>query len=432
MEDEKRARSKVDEQSFSMSPQSVDAVNTEFYGQIKYPWPPMVLERALEADVWTTFLSQDIGDWSGARLPSDLRIWVAGCGTNQALITALKFPAATVTGTDLSVESLAVCERNARQLGVRNLTLRQQSIHASTTRAAFDYIICTGVIHHNADPADTLAKLASALTPSGVMELMVYNRYHRTLPLAFQSAVRTLLQHDQPDLPSELDVAKKLVRSFPGENAMADFLRGQTKVPDAAFADMLLQPVEHVFTVKSLQRLAASCGLELLAPCVDAFSRSDGHIDWNIVLGDPDLQHVYAALPDEDRWQVTNLLMGEASPWLWFYLQRQDSPHRRQTEDEFCRGFLDTCFARNSARQELWTITKGGSYERSRDPVPVVRGRPKAAAERVYDELDESVPIRKTVTRLQCAGSLAEVNALRIRLATSGFPFLRRHAWQQS
>ena len=54
-------------------------------------------------------------------------MWVAGCGTNQAVITALMFPGARVLGTDLSEASLEGARRNADQLGVANLELHAGS-----------------------------------------------------------------------------------------------------------------------------------------------------------------------------------------------------------------------------------------------------------------------------------------------------------------
>ena len=75
--------------------------------------------------------------------------------------------------------SLVVCQSTASQIGIRNLALENKSINDVNYKEEFDYIICTGVIHHNADPIGTLNKLAAALKPDGILELMVYNYCHR-------------------------------------------------------------------------------------------------------------------------------------------------------------------------------------------------------------------------------------------------------------
>ena len=44
----------------------------------------------------------------------------------------------------------------------------------------FDQIVCTGVLHHLADPDVGLSALRSVLKPDGAMQLMVYAPYGRT------------------------------------------------------------------------------------------------------------------------------------------------------------------------------------------------------------------------------------------------------------
>jgi SAM-dependent methyltransferase len=403
----------------------VDRQNAQFYGQIKYPWPPQYFDRLQRADLAPRLLAQDIGCWQGGLLPEEPRIWVAGCGTNQALFTALRFPRAQVLGSDLSAESLAVCGANAASLGIGNLELRRESLNAVDYCGAFDYVICTGVIHHNADPAKPLTRLAQALKPAGVLELMVYNQFHRILTSAFHEALWRLLgKPATPDLAHEQPAARRLVETFRQGNLMSQFLDVTGRLGDAAFADSLLQPVAHSYTVASLGELARRCGLELLTFCNDAFSRVKGEADWNLDLGDPELQRLYLERADEDRWQITNLLLAEASPMLWFYLQRRDCPRPRRGEREICDGFLDARFLRVKTQQELFVRGADGSYSR-RPQVVAFPGQPRAElARRVYAALDEALPLRDTLAWLDVDTSWPQVNRLRLALATSGCPYL--------
>ncbi|HEX5869683.1 MAG TPA: methyltransferase, partial [Longimicrobium sp.] len=176
------------------SADEVDALNAGFYGAIRYPWPPFYFERLADRRFWAAVLDQELDRRDRPVLPArGARVWVAGCGTNQAVITALMFPDAQVVGSDVSAGSLEVAARNARQLELANLELRTESIYQAGYAGEFDYVVCTGVVHHTADPDRALACLAAALRPAGVMQLMVYNRYHRIRTTAFQKAVRTLL-----------------------------------------------------------------------------------------------------------------------------------------------------------------------------------------------------------------------------------------------
>ncbi|HEX5869369.1 MAG TPA: class I SAM-dependent methyltransferase, partial [Longimicrobium sp.] len=330
----------------------VDELNAEFYGEIRYPYPPMSFERLESARFWADALDQDVGRADRPVLPTTgARVWVAGCGTNQAVITAMMFPGAQVVGSDLSTASLEVAAESARQLGVGNLELRNESIHEAGYEAEFDYIVCTGVIHHTADPGRTLAHLAAALKPGGVMQLMVYNRYHRTLSTAFQKAMRALLGDSGYAYDRELAMARRFVghaafpESMDGPSRMGAWLAGHRNAPDAQLADTLIQPVEHSFTVESLEQMARRADLEMLAPVPNPVDAAKGTLHWEMEMGDPELQAAYDALPDERRWQVTNLLQLENSPMLWFYLQRADSPAPRRSTRELCDAFLATRFA---------------------------------------------------------------------------------------
>jgi SAM-dependent methyltransferase len=370
-------------------------------------------------------LGQDIGSWDRPVVPEGGSVWVAGCGTNQALITALKFPEAQVHGSDLSEQSLEVCRRNADSLGVENLTLTRESLNEVTYRDRFDYVVCTGVIHHNADPSVPLHSLSRALKPEGVLELMVYNQYHRITTAAFQVAIRTMLgTGEKPDLEKELPVARKFVETFTESSFMAHFLKTRAGDQDASFCDALLQPVEHSYTVGSLEALARECKLELLTFAIDAFSKKSGAVDWNLALKDPSLQKIYGALPDTQRWQITNHMMLLDSPMLWFYLQRTDSPRARKSEAQICEEFSKRKFRKSATEVEMFLKGQTGAYQKMPEKRPFP-GQPRdAAVARLYNALDERTTIGEALRKLGGNPTFSLLNKARINLATSAFPFL--------
>src|SRR6266478_1638497 len=167
-------------QGVPLDQERVNLLNRDFYGRFPYPWAPMTFPSFKDPAFETIMLNQSIGDCEHCTVRPDAKIWVAGCGTNQAIYTALRFPAASIIASDLSDSSLEVCFRHARQLGVTNLVLRYQDINTVDYVNVFDYVICTGVVHHNAHPSLTLTKIAQATKQDGVLELMVYNTFHRT------------------------------------------------------------------------------------------------------------------------------------------------------------------------------------------------------------------------------------------------------------
>jgi SAM-dependent methyltransferase len=407
------------------SQEVVDELNAHFYGKFPFPWRPMKLDRLDDPYFQTRMFNQNLGDWSHQTLSGRLKIWVAGCGTNQALITALNFPEAQVIGSDLSKASLALGASTAQELGVKNLELRCESINEVPYEEEFDYILCTGVIMINADPAETLRHLAKALKRNGIMELMVYNRYERLPTTAFQKAIRVLgANSGAPHFDLDLARAKKIV----GDVKLKHFAlhRGSVdEYPDCMLADLLILPVENSYTVESFEDLAKSGGLEMLTPCYDMFDNPSTPDSWNMSFSQPALRSEYDSLPDSQRWQVTNHLLFERSPQLWFYFQRQDSDRRRKDENQICEEFLDTRFVKARTTQRSFMRQSHGYYKLSPILFPYPISQPKSSVRAIADAADGRLAMREIFQQLEIETSFRNVNQVRMLLTTSACPHLR-------
>lgn len=415
-----------DNLSLASAREAVDQLNSAFYGQFPYPWRPRALDSAADPDFARIVLNQNLGSWAHDMVPPNPKIWVAGCGTNQAAITALNFPTASVRGSDLSSSSLELCASTAEDLGCANLELRNESINEAGYNQEFDYIICTGVIHHNAEPQATLQQLAKALKPTGVLELMVYNRYHRILTSAFQKAVRLLSGTESaPDFQKELSVTRLLMDKFPAPGLMQQFVTGFKGSPDVAIADALMQPVENSYTVETLEDMVGSCGLEYVTPTPNAIDRGIGNISWNMRFLQPNIQQAYEKLPDSRRWQITNLLLCENSPFLWFYLKRSDSSLEKKTEHEVCDSFLKMRFMPNAVGRRSYILSKENKYTKVNSPLPYPGMPAKPEMRKIVETTKNGAPMGQILESMRFPRDFFTVNELRLRLTTSIGPFLR-------
>jgi len=411
----------------AVSQAAVDETNREFYGKITYPWPQMTYPLYSDPLWGTVFTNQEIGDWTHRRIPARAKIWVAGCGTNQATLTALKFPKAEILATDISTPSLAVCERNLEQLGVKNVQLKEESLNDVKHTEEFDYIVCTGVIHHNADPSIPLSTLAAGLKDGGVLELGVYNYYHRILTTAYQKAMRYLFKDDpEADVDEQLRVTHALMKKFPLQNTMSFYLHQNKDESKEFLADSFLQPVEHSYTVESLEALLESQGLEIIQPCIDVFDKDAGRLSWNLEFDDERAARNYEALGDLDRWKISNLLMIEKSLSLYFYVQRADSSFKRKTEQEICADFLATKFERYSSTMKNF-VSANGTYKLN--PTPISHPSPLIPVDRtaraVFKEASADKTIGEILKVLHIKPSFSIVNSLRIQLTTPLLPYLK-------
>jgi SAM-dependent methyltransferase len=414
---------------FAESSEAVDALNSKFYGRFQYPWAPMAFDSLTDPQFETVMLNQTIGSWRKPFvIPQYPKIWVAGCGTNQAVFTALRFPKAVVLGSDLSITSLETSARTAKQLGISNLELRQESINQTNYREEFDYVISTGVIHHNAEPKTALAALAAAVKPTGILELMVYNRYHRVNTTAFQKAVRILCGSTLgPDFESELRLARKTINGLKSQNSMAQFLGRYKETTEAELADALLQPVEHSFTVESLEALADGCGLETVAPCINQYDKANQTFSWNLEFADADLQNLYDSLPDSQRRQVSNHLLLEKSPMLWFYFQRSGQGRAVKSELQLCEEFLAQRFVKSSTTKRVFLKKENGDYVQGQRLLPYPGLPADALCSKIIAQVaaQPSATMRAVFEQLEIETGFTAVNKLRLSLTTNAFPFLK-------
>jgi hypothetical protein len=407
--------------------QAIDSINGQFYTRFPYPWPPSLIRRIADEHFESDMLSQSIGEWTTCVLPDRPHIWVAGCGTNQAVLTALKFPAAHVVGSDVSTGSLAAERRLAEQLGVKNIELRNESINDVSYDNQFDYVISTGVIHHNADPGAPLANISRAMKPDALLELMVYNRYHLIEAAAVQSAVKILASaNGGSGFDVELELAAMLLK---GDGKLKERIAQSFDIDlsESALADAVIQPVTHTFTVLEVQQLAATCGLDLVQPCINQFDVVRNCFDWYMPMPDERLRASYEALDDTLRWHVTNLVQLEQSPMLWFYLGRSSSTRPKHTEREIADQFLNRVFEITQTSSQMFRRTGEGAYEPFRDPDRY----PAVHSDKTCRDIVEMVAkrgrarMRDLLAEKGISTDFATLNRLRICLTTSSFPYLR-------
>jgi len=412
---------------FAESIESTDAINADFYGRFQFPWAPTAFDSPTDSDFETVMLNQSLGSWDHSLIPANQKIWVAGCGTNQAIFTALRFPKATILATDLSTTSLQTSTITAGDLGISNVEFRRESINNAAFEREFDYIICTGVIHHNAEPEVPLAKLSRALKHNGILELMVYNRYHRIETTAFQKAIRILADTAaEANFEAEMKIAQSIIAAFKMPNNMTQFLENYKDCPESRLADALLQPVEYSFTIPSLESLAASSNLQLLAPCINQFDLGSRNYLWNLEFEDDSLQMLYDSLPDSRRWQVSNYLMLERSPMLWFYLQRIDSNWQRKSEQQLSEEFLQRKFAKSNTKKRVFIRSDDGTYVLNDRLRPYPGLHMDNLCSRILDLIanQPATRMRDILKQLGLEATFSLTNKLRLYLTTNAFPFL--------
>jgi SAM-dependent methyltransferase len=250
-----------DHESRSAAAASVGEEVRAFYERHPYPPPIDSLEkyRQFGQDRQSRRVDYHLF-WPAISYKEELSILIAGCGTSQAAKHAMRWPAAQVVGIDFSTTSVRCTEELKRKYNLNNLQVYQLPIdRVDDLKTSFDQIICTGVLHHLADPDAGLSALRSVLKPDGAMHLMVYAPYGRAGIYMLQEFCRRIGIHANDEEIRDLIAAlTELPRGHPLENLLRES-------PDfgheAALADALLNPQDRSYSVPQLFDFIEKAGL---------------------------------------------------------------------------------------------------------------------------------------------------------------------------
>ena len=317
----------------------------EFYTNHPYPPPVDNLDRARE--MWqdpNVHRAEFHLFWPHKEYRADFKVLVAGCGTWQSAKFALCHPGARVTAIDVSTTSLKHTDALKQKYDLANLETRPLSIeNAGELDQEFDFILCTGVLHHLADPEVGLRALRSVLAKDGAMYLMLYAPYGRVGVSMIQEYCRRLGVGTSPQEVSELTA---VLKAMPQHHPMLSMLRGARDAANAdALLDALLNPRDRTYSVPQLYDLLERNDLTL------------GRWYWQAaysplcgaIASTPHVQKL-AALPERDQFAEMELWRGLMSNHD-FIAYRSDA----NVEEARVR-FDDESYLRYVPIRRSWTI----------------------------------------------------------------------------
>lgn len=204
----------------------------------------------------------------------DFRCLVAGGGTGDSVIylaEQLRGTSAEIVYLDMSEASRSIAEQRAAVRGLNNITWLTESLLSIPELGIgkFDYINCSGVLHHLSDPVEGARALASALKDDGAMYLMVYAEYGRHAVYLLQTLFRELIpQH--LSIQEKVNMARRIIGSLPAHHAfIKDLDKWANEITasgygDPGLYDLLLHSVDRCYNVNEVYELAAAAELRLV------------------------------------------------------------------------------------------------------------------------------------------------------------------------
>lgn len=197
-----------------------------------------------------------------------------GGGTGDSVIylaEQLRGTSAEIVYLDMSEASRSIAEQRAAVRGLNNITWLTESLLSipELNIEKFDYINCSGVLHHLNDPLEGARALASALKDDGAMYLMVYAEYGRHAIYLMQKLFRELIP-PHLSIQEKVNMARRIIGSLPVHHAfIKDLDKWANEITasgygDPGLYDLLLHSVDRCYSVDEVYALAAAAELKLV------------------------------------------------------------------------------------------------------------------------------------------------------------------------
>jgi 2-polyprenyl-3-methyl-5-hydroxy-6-metoxy-1,4-benzoquinol methylase len=180
-------------------------------------------------------------------IPGHARVLEIGCGTGQMSIFLARADR-LVIGADMTRASLALGAAAAQRFGLSRIRFVETDLNRPGLRpGAFDVVICTGVLHHVANPRAAFARIVPLLRPGGIMVLGLYNAIAR-IPLRLRRIVARITGY----------------RWIPFDPVLRD-RAGEPERRTAWLRDQYQHPEEHRHTIAEVQCWLRENGMTYLA-----------------------------------------------------------------------------------------------------------------------------------------------------------------------
>ena len=251
----------------------------EQYNLYTYPEPIEEMQKAIDngyIDLADASLFWDIF-FPDKTYKDNLNVFIAGCGTNQAVYLALANPNWKIYGIDLSENSIDFVNKQIKKYNLKNLNVEMKDIFEITNKDEYDLVISTGVIHHTKDPKLALKILSSATKKDGALCIMVYAKYFRTGVYDLQKIFRYLgIKQDADGIKF---VKNYIENILPDDHIAKKFYKSTPSDIDTAIIDTWLNPQDIAYDANDLKELIRGTGAYFQNWLDNLFCYPQAHFD---------------------------------------------------------------------------------------------------------------------------------------------------------
>jgi len=366
-----------------------------------FPYPPRdpadELRRLIHS-VPASLLAINHHCFGGRRdFRAGFRVLVAGGGTGDAVIflaEQLRNCDAEVVYLDMSRASRAVAEARARVRRLTNITWVTASIMELPRLGLglFDYIECTGVLHHLESTEGGLTALNSVLRDDGAIFLMLYGKYGRQAVYDMQALLRNYLPPGA-GMQEKVRLTREFLAALPKSNSFVRDLDASgweisaEGFGDVGLYDLLLHSQDRCFDVPGLYALATAAGLHILGFAWRAADYEPANL-----VSDPEVRERLASL-DLPRCQaLAELFVGNLRTHEFFLARQPVRAVSLKDEDNALRAYGALLF--NAPRLAAEMVPGAGRVLRFEDRGVTLDIPCTPIAKLIYAHMDGRTSIR--------------------------------------
>jgi SAM-dependent methyltransferase len=263
------------------------------------------------------------------------RVLIAGGGTGDStvyLAEQLKDTDADIVYLDFSKNSMKIAQERAKNRGLKNITWINDSILniPDLKLGKFDYIQCSGVLHHLENPDAGLQALSDSLTDDGGMGIIVYAQYGRTAVYQIQDIMK-IVNEGVKSRQEEVKNGWEVMNNLPATNWYnrgKDLLLDHINHGDVGMYDMFLHKQDRAYTVPQIYDFVEKAKLNFVE-----FNSAHSRTVLNIAryIKDPVLLERLKKMDKSKQQAMCEIMCGSIIKHS-FYVSKKEKPVAKLTD----------------------------------------------------------------------------------------------------
>jgi SAM-dependent methyltransferase len=190
-------------------------------------------------------------------------ILIAGCGTIAPAVIAKQYPQASIIyAVDISENVLNKAQKTcgpelSKKIKWLQADISNDSFVSELSETNFDWVHCTGVLHHLEKPSDGIKNLSSLIADNGIMTVKVYSKGARVLINWARVAFRSKNAYNTSDVKQ---ILVALSRFHPFRFVLATYPEA---LNDAGLKDGFLHPQVQAYYAEEWENYFIDNNMEL-------------------------------------------------------------------------------------------------------------------------------------------------------------------------